>query len=96
MFGLVGVDLDDAPHQTTASMHMAAARILLSPNKLLYFATCRISDSCSPSKRTIETPAVRHNRGKNANEALMQSVSETGYLVTVYQCWRRLVKSFFY
>jgi len=26
----------------------------------------------------------------------MQAVSETGYLVLVYQCWRRLVKSFFY
>jgi hypothetical protein len=26
----------------------------------------------------------------------MQAVSETGCLVLVYQCWRRLVKSFFF
>jgi len=29
--------LDDAPYQTTASMHLAAAKILLSPNKRFYF-----------------------------------------------------------
>jgi len=36
----------------------------------LYFAGDRISNSSSPSKRTIEIPAVRHIIGKNADESL--------------------------
>jgi hypothetical protein len=38
----------------------------------LYFAGDRISNSCSPSKRTIEIPAVRHITGKNADEPLYE------------------------
>jgi hypothetical protein len=55
----------------------------------------RISNSCSPCKRIIEIPAVRHITGKVADEGFMQAVSETGYLVLVYQCRRRVVKFFF-
>jgi hypothetical protein len=76
-------DLDNAPYETRASMHLAAAGILLSP-------------STSPPKRSVEIPAAGHITGKTPVRRFMQAVSETGYLVTVYQCWRRLVKSFFY
>jgi hypothetical protein len=37
----------------------------------------------------------RHITGKVADEGFMQAVSETGYLVLVYQCRRRVVKFFF-
>jgi hypothetical protein len=46
-----------------------------------YFAGDRISNSCSPSKRTIEIRTVRHITGKDADEPLMESVSETGCLL---------------
>jgi hypothetical protein len=57
--------LDDAPHQITASMHLAAAKILVSRNK---HSTSGASNSCSLSKRTIEIPAVRHISRKNTDE----------------------------
>jgi len=64
-------------------MQLAAARILLSP-------------SISPPKRSAEIPAAARITGKTPMRRFMQAVSETGYLVLVYQWWRRLVKSFFY
>src|SRR5260370_14540438 len=42
----------------------------------------RISNSCSRCKRIIEIPAVCQITGKVADEGFVQSVSETGYLLS--------------
>jgi hypothetical protein len=50
-------DLDDAPSKTTASMQLAAARILLLP-------------STSPPKPSVEIPAAGHITGKTPMRCL--------------------------
>jgi hypothetical protein len=55
-----------------------------------------MSNRGSRRKRSIEIPADRHSTGKNGDEAFMQSVSETGYWLPVYQGWLSVVKFFFF
>jgi hypothetical protein len=47
----------------------------------LYFAGDRISNSCSPSERTIEIPLSVTSPAKTPMSPFMESVSETGCLL---------------
>jgi hypothetical protein len=44
----------------------------------------------------MKIPADRRASCKNGDEAFMQSVSETGYWLPVYQGWLSVVKFFFF
>jgi len=60
-----------------------------------YFTPTESQTGVRLAGEALEISAYCHPRAKG-DEGMLQAVSETGYLVLVYQCWRRLVKSFFY
>src|SRR5216683_5694755 len=70
------------PQQRQIESHTPPPKKAPITEQTLCCAGHRISNSCSRCKRIIEIPAVRHITGKVADEGFMQSVSETGYLLS--------------
>jgi hypothetical protein len=67
-----------------------------STNKHFYFTPTESQTGVRLAGEALKSLPNVTPRAKRPTRAWLQAVSETGYLVLVYQCWRRLVKSFFY
>src|ERR1700751_6179817 len=62
----------------------------------LYFAGNGISNSGSPQAKHQDSRSPLTTPAKRSLKLFMQTVSETGYLLFVYQCRLSLVKFFFF